>query len=172
MKRLLTAILLFIFWVLLSFDAVEQAGDIYVWAPSDLIVGAVASLFVAFILAAPVVASPIKFLNPVRWLALFVYLWTFLYNMILSGVNAAYFVMHSETPIKPGVVRLRTRLASPAARAFLANTMNLRPGLLAVDVTDDGFVQVHMLSVDPARMREEAMRLVGSCEDLVERVMG
>lgn len=172
MKRFVTAIILFITWALLSFDGSQQAGDFLFWQPSDLIIGAFASILVAFVLAGPIIASPLKIINPMRWFALLVYIWVLLYNMILSGVEAAYYVLHPEVPVKPGVVRLRTRLANPAARAFLANTINLTPGLLAVDVTDDGFVQVHLISAEPERMRKDAERLVGRCEDLIERVMG
>ena len=172
MKRLLTAISLFITWMLLSFDGVPSSGDIVFWQPSDLILGAFASVLVAFVLAGPIVTAPLKFLNPVRWLALLVCLLVMLNDMIMSGINAAYYALHPDVPVKPGVVRLRTRLASPAARAFLASAINLTPGLLAVDVTDDGFVMVHMISADPERMRKDAERLVGRCEDLIERVMG
>lgn len=57
-----------------------------------------------------------------------------------AGVQVAYHVLHPRVPIDPGVLRFRTGLQSPMARAILANSITLVPGTMTLEVDDDEFI--------------------------------
>jgi multicomponent Na+:H+ antiporter subunit E len=64
-------------------------------------------------------------------------------------------------PIRPGIVRIRTKLKSDVGRTTLANCITLTPGTLVVDITEEGDLYVHWIwvrSQDP----EAAARLIAS----------
>ena len=57
-----------------------------------------------------------------------------------AGLQIAYHVLHPRVPIDPGVLRFRTGLQSPMARAILANSITLVPGTMTLEVDDDEFI--------------------------------
>lgn len=66
-----------------------------------------------------------------------------------AGFQVARVVLDPRRTARPGVVRFRTRLASPTARATLANSITLVPGTMTIEVHDDVFV-VHAFTPDAA----------------------
>ena len=74
-------------------------------------------------------------------------------------------------PIRPGIVRVRTRLRRPAARALLANSITLTPGTLAVDVREDGTMMVHWIVVRSTDPDEAARLVVGRFEGIIARFL-
>jgi multicomponent Na+:H+ antiporter subunit E len=78
--------------------------------------------------------------------------WALLYVPVLfvyvvrANLDVAYRVLHPRLPIRPGIVRVRTRLRSPSARVLLANSITLTPGTLTVDLVDDR-LYVHRIHV-------------------------
>lgn len=57
-----------------------------------------------------------------------------------AGFQVALVVLDPRRTARPGVVRFRTRLASPTARTMLANSITVVPGTMTIEVTDDVFV--------------------------------
>lgn len=57
-----------------------------------------------------------------------------------AAVQIAYYTLHPRMPIEPGVLRFTSHLASPSARALLANSITLVPGTLTVAVEGEEFV--------------------------------
>lgn len=57
-----------------------------------------------------------------------------------AGLQVARVVIDPRVPPRPGVVHFRTRLASPAARALLANSITVIPGTMTIDVEGDTFI--------------------------------
>jgi multicomponent Na+:H+ antiporter subunit E len=57
-----------------------------------------------------------------------------------AGLQVARVVVDPRVPPRPGVVHFRTRLASPAARALLANSITVIPGTMTIDVEGDTFI--------------------------------
>jgi multicomponent Na+:H+ antiporter subunit E len=66
-----------------------------------------------------------------------------------AGLAIALVVLDPRRPPRPGVVRFRTGLQSPAARTLLANAITLVPGTMTLEVIGDEFV-VHAFTPDAA----------------------
>ena len=73
-------------------------------------------------------------------------------------------------PILPGVVRVKTRLQSPAARTVLGNSITLCPGTLTVDIGEDGTMEVHWIYVRSLDEQEAARQIIGRFEWFLERI--
>ena len=65
-------------------------------------------------------------------------------RIVVAGGQIARTILSPSLPIDPVELRFRTDLASPLARAVLANSITLVPGTLTVDVDGDEFL-VHAL---------------------------
>jgi multicomponent Na+:H+ antiporter subunit E len=77
---------------------------------------------------------------PRRLLSYAVYIAWLISRIPPAGLQIAYHVLHPRVPIDPGVLRFRTGLQSPMARAILANSITLVPGTMTLEVNDDEFV--------------------------------
>ncbi len=71
----------------------------------------------------------------VFWLAIYVF-WL-VGRMVVGAFQVARIVVDSRHPPRPGIMKFRTQLSSPAARALLANSITLVPGTITLDVIDD-----------------------------------
>ncbi|MFH1757459.1 MAG: Na+/H+ antiporter subunit E [Pseudomonadota bacterium] len=75
----------------------------------------------------------------------FLYLpWLFT-EIFLANLHVAYLVLHPRMPIRPQIIRFRTRLESDFALVTLANSIPLTPGTITLDIQDGSFF-VHVLS--------------------------
>ena len=74
-------------------------------------------------------------------------------------------------PIRPGIVRMRTSLATDSARTALACAITLTPGTLTVDVTGDGRFYVHWIDVGATTDEEAARHILGRFEWLIRRIL-
>ena len=77
--------------------------------------------------------------------------------------------MHPDVPIRPGIVRVRTKLNSEMAKTFLANSITLTPGTLTIDINGQD-LYVHWINIhtdDPAKRYGE---IVGRFEGLLRRI--
>ena len=63
-----------------------------------------------------------------------IYIFKFLWEMAKANLHVAYLVLHPKVPIKPGIVKIKTKLKNPAALTVLANSITLTPGTLTVDI--------------------------------------
>jgi len=151
-SRILMFIFAFVVWCILC------------WMPDtqQLIAGGVVSLLVAVVMGSMFITRP-HMLNPIRiFYFLFWYLPVFMWELVKANFDVAYRVIHPSMPIKPGIVRLRTKLKSDTGLTFLANSITLTPGTLTVDINkDDGILYIHWINVvgsDP----ETTFREIGS----------
>lgn len=83
----------------------------------------------------------------VRTGRLLVYIGWLLGRMLVSALQIAWIVLNPRVPPKPGIVRLRTDLRSPAARAMLANSITLVPGSMTLEMDADELT-VHSFTPD------------------------
>ncbi len=70
-------------------------------------------------------------------------------RIVPSAIQVAWVIINPRRDPRPGMVRFRTELASPAARTTLANSITLVPGTMTVDVDGDEFT-VHAFFPDAA----------------------
>lgn len=67
-----------------------------------------------------------------------------------AGFHVARVVLDPRRPPRPGLVRFRTELTSPAARTLLATSITLVPGTMTTDVRGTEFT-VHAFTPDSAK---------------------
>jgi multicomponent Na+:H+ antiporter subunit E len=72
------------------------------------------------------------------------------WEIVASGLQVAYVVLHPRMPIAPGLVRIRVNLPHTLANLTLANSITLTPGTVTLDVDGDEFL-VHALTPASAR---------------------
>lgn len=92
-------------------------------------------------------AQPDATLRPLRLLGYGLWLPV---QILRSAVYVAGIVLHPRLPVRPVVVRFRSRQPNVFAQMILGNSITLTPGTLTVDVEGDRFV-VHALTEKTAR---------------------
>jgi multicomponent Na+:H+ antiporter subunit E len=143
---LLTAVFAFLLYLLLT----AGSGNLGVWSPAELVMGAFLSLIVAAIARTFLCRNHnYRMANPLRWLVLLVYaVVPFFLEMAKANLDVAYRVITGK--IRPGIVRIEPGLKTDLGVLLLANSITLTPGTLTVDVdeeTNDLFV--HMINIKP-----------------------
>ena len=79
---------------------------------------------------------PVKFFSPLRYFWFICYIPVLFFYMLIANFDVVYRVIHPKMPIKPGIVKVKTRLKSESGRTALANSITLTPGTVTMDVTE------------------------------------
>ncbi len=136
-----TAIISFIFWILLSgfFDAFH------------IVTGIISSLLVALFshkllvpegtLLKVEAARTVRFAKYLPWLML---------EIVKANIDLIYRTLHPSMPIDPVVIKFRTDLKENMGKTTLANSITLTPGTVTMNVTEDGEFTVHAISREAA----------------------
>jgi multicomponent Na+:H+ antiporter subunit E len=161
-SRLAFFFLAFLTWCLLN------------WVPDvqHLIVGAVAAAFVAWLTGDLFVKRP-EVLGQLRryWSFLFLYVPVLLWEIVKANLDVSYRVIHPALPIKPGIVKVTTRLKTDIGLTVLANSITLTPGTLCVDIDrGSGVLYVHWLNVTAQDVEGATARIVARFERLIKKV--
>ena len=159
MKRFVHILLLFGIWVLLTWSLHWQ----------DLLVGMIIAIIADMTLGDIYPVNAIKILNPIRFFWLIVYAVTFFGYVIKANFDVAYRVLNINMPIRPGIVKVRTRLKTDMARTFLANSITLTPGTLTVDCVGD-HLYIHWINIISEDAKKETEIIVQRFEEMLERV--
>jgi multicomponent Na+:H+ antiporter subunit E len=166
MNRLLLFILLFSFWILLTWTG--SAGPAY-W--QEVSVGLAVALLVAWTMGGTPAKRDLRWLQPTR------YGWALVYVFVLAGfivkanLEVAYSILHPRMPIRPGIVRMKTKLSQPAARTILGNSITLCPGTLTLDIWEDGTMMVHWIFVRSEDENEAARLIIGRFEWFIAKIL-
>jgi len=135
LSRLVTFILLFLFWLLLSghYDLFHLSLGILCCAlvaflSHDLLFtnGIPKSLFILIK----------RFISYLPWL---------IYQIVAANIHVAYLVLSPKMPIEPKVIQFKTKLKSDISKVTLANSITLTPGTITMDIVDEEFY-VHAIS--------------------------
>lgn len=148
MSKLVFFIIAFILWLLLTWS-IEYPR---------LLVGIAVAIIAMLMYGAIFTSDPKKFANPLRYLRFIYYIPIFFYHCIKANFDVMYRVIHPERPIKPGIVKVKTSLRSDIAKTFLANSITLTPGTMAVDV-DGEYLYIHWIWVEDTEV-EKATKLI------------
>ncbi|HIE11604.1 MAG TPA: cation:proton antiporter [Kiritimatiellae bacterium] len=138
----------------------------------DVLAGVVAAAVTVAVMREISTERADRWLNPVRWFWAAVYLVVLAYYIVRANLDVAYRVLHPAMPIRPGIVRVRTRLKGAGARTLLANSITLTPGTLSVEVTADGEILVHWINVTVTGIERVTERIVGRFEWFISRIAG
>ncbi len=139
MSFFLTALIMFIFWILLSghFDFLM------------LSLGVVSSLLVAYWSHDLFIGKADPVSGGRRVLRLVKYLPWLLGQIMLANVNMVYLTLHPKMPIDPQIVRFSNDLKTGMGIATLANSITLTPGTVTIECGREGFI-VHAISKNTA----------------------
>ena len=158
MRKLILFVVLFGLWLLLVWRTTQQ----------DFIAGFVLALFIALVFGSVFLTEPARWFAPKRWLLFVCYVPYFLYYCIRANLDVAYRVIHPDLPIRPGIVKVRTKLSTDVAKTFLANSITLTPGTLTVDIRGQD-LYVHCINV-PVDPEEWTRQIVQRFEPLLAKI--
>ncbi|MES9889295.1 MAG: Na+/H+ antiporter subunit E [Candidatus Sedimenticola sp. 6PFRAG1] len=152
---------LFLIWVLMN-------GSI---STDVLIVGLAASLFIALVFPNSLaVFSEIR-ATPQALIATPLYLLHFIKELFKANIRLARIVLSPALPVKPGIVKVRTKLKSRMGRLLLANSITLTPGTLTVEMTGE-WIYVHWVTVEATDIDGATASIVAGFEQYLEKMYG
>ena len=110
-------------------------------------------------------------LSPKALLYYFLYLGVFLLELVKANLNLLRIVFSPKIDIRPGIVKINTRLKTATGRMVLANSITLTPGTLVVDVVDDA-LYVHWIDVTAIDAEEATRQIAAKFEKYLGVIYG
>lgn len=159
MKYITLFIIILIIWFLMTFNLETP----------NIIVGCIAALITAIVFGRSFLQDSKKFFQPVRYFWIIVYLFVFIWECIKANFDVAYRVLSPKMPIKPGIVKVKTKLKTNIGKTFLANSITMTPGTITVDVIDDDFY-VHWIYVSSKDPKIYTNKILGRFEKYLKRI--
>jgi multicomponent Na+:H+ antiporter subunit E len=110
-------------------------------------------------------------LTPRAIFSYLVYFAVFLQELVRANLNVVRLVFSPRIDIHPGIVEIKTRLASPTGRLVLANSITLTPGTLTVDIQGDSLF-IHWINVTDQDPEAATRRIAAKFERYLEVIYG
>ncbi len=159
MKYITFFLILFLFWLLLTFEL----------SVANIITGAVASLITILFFGKYFVNDVKKFFHPHRYFWLIVYTFVFLWECLKANFDVAYRVIHPAMPIKPGIVKVKLNLKTGIGRTILAASITMTPGTITVDIIED-FIYIHWIYIHSTDPEVYSKKISGRFENYLKRI--
>lgn len=106
-----------------------------------------------------------------RFISAIVYFFKFLWEMVKANFHVAYIVINPVLPIKPGIVKIKTKLTKDSAITVLSNSITLTPGTLTVDVNPEKKeLYIHCIDVVSEDVEKNTEAIGGRFENLLAEV--
>ena len=158
-RTLITFFFLSIIWFLFTFSL----------DPFSLLLGGVFSLTIAIAANDLFIEKHEKIQQGTlpRFEFFIVYVFVLLFEIYLASFIVVYLVITMK--IKPGIVKIKTKLKSHFAQALLANSITLTPGTVSVDLQKE-YLCIHWLVVKTKEAHKAAQMIKGSYEALLGRI--
>lgn len=137
----------------------------------EVIAGLILSLLISLI-AGEFLITTKSTQGLIRRLGFFIkYIFRFLWEMIKANIDVAYLVIHPMLPIKPGIVKIKTKLTKDSAITMLCNSITLTPGTLTVDVSEtDKELYIHWIKVKAEGVDEATEKISSVFEKILTEV--
>ncbi len=160
-SRIVVFILSFLVWL-----AITEGGG---W--QEAAAGVVFSFLVAIIAGQFLITNQRQKGLLHRWISFIHYFLKFLWEMFKANLHVAYIVIHPKLPIKPGIVKIKTKLTKDSAITVLTNSITLTPGTLTVDVNPGkGEIYVHWIDVVSSEVDRATEEIGGKFEKILTEV--
>ncbi len=91
--------------------------------------------------------------------------------IVKSNLQMAVIVSRPKLAIRPGIVRIKTRLQSPIGRLVLANAITLTPGTLTVDAQGEDLF-IHWVNVETEDVDSATREIAAGFERYLEVIFG
>ncbi|MCK4851364.1 MAG: Na+/H+ antiporter subunit E [Phycisphaerae bacterium] len=174
MRRIAIFIVAYLLWCGLAWpydqNHIAADGTGTAWDTGSLLLGLGVALLVAILFGGALTNKPKNLFNPLHIFWVIVYLPVFFYYCIKANLQVVYLVLHPDMPIKPGIVKVKTKLTSESGVTALANSITLTPGTLTVDVVNDNELYVHWLVVESAEEDKATEIIVNRFEYFLEKI--
>ncbi len=95
----------------------------------------------------------------------------FLKELVKSNLRLATIVLSPALPLRPGIVKVRTRLKSRMGRLLLANAITLTPGTLTIELVGE-WLYVHWVSMETEDIGAATASIVSGFENYLEVMYG
>ncbi|MBN2781437.1 MAG: Na+/H+ antiporter subunit E [Candidatus Marinimicrobia bacterium] len=99
------------------------------------------------------------------------YVLVFLRELLVSNLDVARRVIDPKLPIKPGIVKVRTKLQSRIGRTLLANSITLTPGTLTAEIRGD-YLYIHWIEIRHEDLEGATRDIVQKFEKYLEVIFG
>lgn len=165
MRRLIYFGISFIMWLLLTWPINANGVDVQV-----VIAGLFAALIVAVLFHEILPKEHHVFISPIRIFWFLIYLPVFFYSVVVANLDVMYRALHPKMPIKPGIVKIKTKLKTDSGITALANSITLTPGTLTVDVTDDGYLYIHWINVTTDDVEQATKQIAERFEWFIQKI--
>ena len=137
----------------------------------ELVAGAIVSAFVAFLAAGSGRLTCRACFSPRRLFFLFAFLFYLAAAIVKANLQMAVIVARPKLAIRPGIVRIKTKLKSPVGRLVLANAITLTPGTLTVDVQGEDLF-IHWINVEAEDADTATREIAAGFERYLEVIFG
>jgi multicomponent Na+:H+ antiporter subunit E len=120
----------------------------------------------------PVTRKSGLLLQPAR-LAIFCaeYIPYFWWQHFKANLDVACRVLHPRLPIRPGIIRVETKMKSDMGVTILANSISLMPGTTTIDVdTDKERIYVHCMNIPEGSEGQAIKAVVHKLETMLKKV--
>ena len=172
MRRITVFIITFLVWCVLvvPYSAARAVTEGSPWDIKGLTVGLVAAGIVTILFSKGPISDTRKFFHPLRIFWLLVYLPVFFCHCLKANLQVVYMVLHPDMPIKPGIIRIKTKLKTDSGITALANSITLTPGTLTVDVVNGNELYIHCLVVKTTDEAQATKEIAGQFEYFLSRI--
>jgi multicomponent Na+:H+ antiporter subunit E len=165
MRRIIYFVLGFVLWMLLTWPVVDGHLDMQV-----VIAGLIAAAIVSLLFHDILPKEHHVFISPIRIFWFIMYIPVFFYYVMVANLDVVYRALHPQMPIKPGIVKIKTRLKTESGITALANSITLTPGTLTVDLTNDGYLYVHWINVKSEDIQQATEHIARKFEWFLEKI--
>jgi multicomponent Na+:H+ antiporter subunit E len=141
------------------------------YAPEALATGALISAVLAYAFTRKRSVWRDIRLSPRRVYHFALFTGVFLIELVRANINVMRYVFSPRINIKPGIVRIKTKLKTPVGRLALANSIALTPGSLVIDIKDEELF-VHWLDVKTTDTDEATRAIAGPFEKHLGETFG
>ena len=160
MRRIILILFSFTIWVALTWTSNWQ----------ELVVGGIVAIVTGLMFGSFFKNSSLKILQIHRWFWMLVFIPIFVWEMAKANIDVASRVLLGNLkPIKPGIVKVKTKLKSEMGKTFLANSITLTPGTLTVDLKDEHFY-IHWIYVRNTDISKATQDIVSRFETYLIKV--
>lgn len=137
----------------------------------EVLVGLVLSLIVSLLAGHFLITSEKQKGLLHRISSAILYFFKFLFEMVKANVHVAYIVIHPNVPIKPGIVKIKTKLKKDSGITVLTNSITLTPGTLTIDVNPQtNELYIHWIDVLTTDVDEATEKIGAKFEKLLMEV--
>ena len=167
MKKVELFLLLLVAWVLLVWPFDAQTGAV---SFQDILAGVLVALLATCLMKEVLPSDVDPWIGPVRLFWFLAYAVFLAWYIVKANLDVAYRVLHPDMPIRPGIVKVKTKLKTAAALTVLSNSITLTPGTLTVNALDDGTLYIHWIYVRSQDQDEATRMIIGRFEWFLERI--